>query len=68
MGQFSKFKISRAISDVSINLASGYLGVLLISPGFLGADLPNYLNLVFTNLPPAILSLIFGIVLMQNEE
>lgn len=62
----SRSSLLKALSGVSINLASGWLGVLLISPGFLGVSISQYVELLLLNLPPAILSLVLGIMLLEK--
>lgn len=49
-----------SLADLSINLASGWLGVLLISPGFVGIGPSEFRQLLILNLPPAIPSFVFG--------
>lgn len=67
MKQFTKKKILKALSELSINLASGWIGVLLISPGLFNVSLAEYPKLLFFYLLPGIVSLTVGIILMQNE-
>lgn len=67
MERFTKRNVLKALSDLSINLASAWLGVLLISPGFFGVTGSEYLKTLLFNLIPALISLTVGVYLMQNE-
>lgn len=63
----SKKTLIKGLADVSLNLASGWFGILLISPGFIGVSLPKYIELLLINLPPAILAFLVGIFLSERS-
>lgn len=63
----SKRTLIKGLADVSINLASGWFGLLLISPGFIGVSLSKYLELLLINLPPAIFAFLVGIFLSERN-
>lgn len=53
---FSRLTLASLLAEVFINLSSGWLGVLLITPGFFQvASWIEYLRILITNLPFAIL-------------
>jgi len=62
-----RLSLVKSLAELSVNLASGWLGVLLISPGFLGISTAEYLKLLTVNLPPAILSFIVGWLLTERS-
>ena len=64
----SRRNILDSLADLSINLASGWLGVLLISPGFLGVSFPKYMELLLFNFPPAIIALLAGMFLRERMK
>lgn len=69
MIQFSVPTATKILSGVSVNLASGWLGILLISPGIFGvASIGQYLRLLTLNLPLAIVSLITAYWLEEKGE
>ncbi len=60
--------IGKGLADVSINLSSGWLGILLISPGFYSVSMSKYIELLFVNVPPAILTFLLGVFLAERSE
>ncbi|MBI4035246.1 MAG: hypothetical protein HY381_02515 [Candidatus Chisholmbacteria bacterium] len=59
----------KILAEVSVNLASGWLGILLISPGIFGAaSINQYLRLLTLNLPLAIVSLITAYWLLEKKK
>ena len=71
--RMGRMKLSRAtfaqgLADLSINLASAWLGVLLVSPSLLGVPADKWFSLLTSNLPPAILSFVFGLLLLEVKS
>jgi len=64
----SQSTLLKAISDLSINLASGWLGVVLISPSLSNIASAKYLELLTLNVIPAIISLVIGIFLLERSK
>jgi hypothetical protein len=64
----SKITLLKALSDLSINLASGWLGVVLIAPGFTNVSVSKYLELLTTNLVPAIIVFVIGLFLLERSK
>lgn len=69
MKLISSTLIAKILADVSINLSSGWLGVLLISPGIFGVQSADqYSKLLILNLPFAILGIIAAYLLLSKSE
>lgn len=68
MRGISSFGFGKGLADLSINLSSGWLGVLLISPGFYRVSMSKYIELLFVNLPPAIFTFLLGVFLAERSE
>lgn len=62
----SRLSLIQSLADLSINLASGWLGVLLISPGFTGVSFDKYTDQLIVNLPPAIITFAVGWILKDK--
>ncbi len=60
--------LGKGLADLSINLSSGWLGILLISPGFYGVTMSKYVELLLINLPPAILTFLLGVFITERSE
>lgn len=60
--------LGKGFADLSINLSSGWLGILLISPGFYGITMSKYVELLLINLPPAILTFLLGVFIAERSE
>ena len=60
--------ILSGLSQVSFNLTSVWLAILIITPGFSEINLAQYLELLLKNLPPAIMSLVAGMVFLERSE
>ena len=58
--RFSKRKMRKVMRDVAVNLASGWLGVILAIPGFFGfASVDEYVR----RLPIHLIFVMFGLVI-----
>lgn len=68
LSYFSKRTVLEVLSAILINLTSGWLGVLLITPGILGVPLNEYLNLLILNLPFGIVGMIGSFWLTQRSK
>lgn len=69
MTRISPVLVTRILADVCVNLASGWLGVILISPGILGtASVGEYLKSLTFNLPLAILGIVVAYLLLDRNE
>lgn len=66
--KLSSSTILNGLSQVSFNLTSVWLGVLIITPGFSGVNISQYLDLLLKNLPPAIMSLVVGMILLERSK
>ena len=51
---------SRLLSEMFVNLSAGWIGVVLIAPGFEGLDVFMFLGILAKNLVFATLSLLFA--------
>ncbi len=60
--------LGKGLADLSINLSSGWLGILLISPGFYGIAGGKYVELLLINLPPALLAFLLGVFIAERSE
>lgn len=56
------------LSQVSFNLTSVWLGILIVTPGFSTGNSLQNLDLLLRNLPPAIITLIIGMVLLERSK
>jgi hypothetical protein len=56
------------LSGISINLTSGWFGILLIAPGFLGASVDQYSKLLLINLPFGIIGLLASFWLTEKSN
>lgn len=54
--------ILEAIGGLLLNLSSGWFGIILISPGILGKSFSENAYVLLLNVPFAILSLLFSVV------
>jgi len=63
----SPITVKKALAELSINLSSGWLGIILISPGFLGVTPDQYAKLILLNLPAGIAALIVGMFLLEKS-
>lgn len=66
--KLSSATILNGLSQVSFNLTSVWLGVLIITPGFSAGNSLQNLDLLLRNLPPAIITLIIGMVLLERSK
>ncbi len=55
-------------SGLFVNLASGYVGLMIISPGFFEVSFQTYLKTLTQNLPFAILGLITALILFERSK
>ncbi|GAB4219965.1 MAG: hypothetical protein Fur009_8420 [Candidatus Microgenomates bacterium] len=65
----SKKTIFEVLANIWINLSSAWFGILLVSPGVFSIKSQNeYFNLLTTNLPLGILSLIASFYLTEAKN
>ncbi len=64
----STVTVIKGLAEISFNLASGWLGILLISPGFFGITLEKFGELLFRNLFPAIILFVVGLFLTEKVK
>jgi hypothetical protein len=59
--------VCATLADILANLSAGWLGLILIAPGFTGYPTLTEISLiVFRNLPPAIISFIIAVYLRRG--
>jgi hypothetical protein len=68
MNILSRKTVLDGLSQVSFNLAAGWLGIVLFSPGFFGISLYQRPDLLIYNLPPAIIVFIVGLFLSERSK
>jgi len=69
MKHLSKSTLAKILADLSINLSSGWFGILLVSPGLFGvSSLEEYLRLLTTNLPFGIFGLVVAYLLLEKSK
>lgn len=57
------------LSGILENLTSGWLGVVIVAPGFFGASsLNEYLNLLTVNIPLGIVGLVATLLLKEKSR
>lgn len=62
----TKFKV---LAELMVNLASGWFGVVLISPGLFGvASVEEYLGMLIANLPFGIVGLLIALWLAEKAK
>lgn len=66
--KLSRTTLVQGFADLSINLASAWLGVVFVSPGFLGVPAERWFQLLTFNLPPAIIVFAIGLVLLEKRS
>ncbi len=65
----SKTTFLEVLASIFINLASGWFGILLVTPGFLGtSNISDYLRLLTLNLPFGIVGLGFSLWLTEKSK
>lgn len=47
--------VFEVLAEVWINLTSGWFGIVIVTPGFLGTSIDDYIKLLTINLPQGIL-------------
>lgn len=66
---FSSKTVFEVLASVWINLSSGWLGILVVAPGFFGLELlGEYIKLLTINLLLAIVGLIFSFSLTELKN
>lgn len=66
---FSSKTVFEVLASLWINLSSGWLGILVVAPGFFGVkSLEEYIKLLTINLPLAIVGLIFSFSLTELKN
>jgi len=66
MQSLSKPTIAKILAEVSINLSSGWFGILLVSPGLFSiSSIEEYLRLLTINLPFGIFGLAVAYLLLE---
>jgi hypothetical protein len=61
--------MAKILADLFVNLASGWFGILLISPGLFGvSSVTEYLWLLTKNLPFGIVGLVFAYWLSEKSK
>lgn len=66
---FSPKTFFEIASELLVNLAAGWLGALLIVPGFVGVlSIKEYFQLLTVNLPFGILALIFALLFSEKGK
>lgn len=65
--QFAK-SILEAVGGLLLNLSSGWFGIILISPGFLGKSSSESIVTLLVNIPFGILSLLLSIVIFYKVK
>lgn len=69
MRSFSKKTYLEVFSALLVNLSSGWIGVLVIVPGFFGASgVSEYVGLLLKNLPFGIVSLVFALEFSERAR
>ncbi|MBI4039176.1 hypothetical protein HY384_04445 [Candidatus Daviesbacteria bacterium] len=66
--KLSRSTILSSLSQISFNLTSIWLGVLIVTPGFSEAGFAVYLDLLLKNLPPAIMSTVVGMIFLERSK
>ncbi|OGE38195.1 hypothetical protein A3F00_03750 [Candidatus Daviesbacteria bacterium RIFCSPHIGHO2_12_FULL_37_11] len=67
MKLFTGITFLEVLNQILINLSSGWFGVIVISPGFLGVDSTQiYFELLIKNLPFGILGLLYCSILSER--
>ncbi|OGD55890.1 hypothetical protein A3I57_00500 [Candidatus Beckwithbacteria bacterium RIFCSPLOWO2_02_FULL_47_23] len=66
--RISPATVTKGLAEISFNLASGWFGVLLISPGYFGVTLDEFGDLLLRNLFPAIIIFIIGLFLTEKVK
>ncbi|MCS6956709.1 MAG: hypothetical protein N2593_00860 [Patescibacteria group bacterium] len=66
---FSLKTIFEVLAQISINITSGWFGILIITPGFFGVrSLNEYKNLLTTYIPFAIVNLLITFWLIEYSK
>jgi hypothetical protein len=68
MSLFSKKTIFEVLSEISTNLTAGWIGVLVVSPGFFQISVSEFKNLLTINFPLAIVGLYLSFVLKEIKN
>lgn len=70
MGELiSKKTLFEGISTLLFNLSSGWIGVVVVAPGFFGvSNSGEFFTLLWQNLPLGILSLILALILSEQAK
>jgi hypothetical protein len=57
------------LGAVTINITSGYVGLMLVAPGFLGSKTFNeFMSIILINLPLSLVGFLFSYLLVLNKE
>ncbi|MDO8515178.1 MAG: hypothetical protein Q7S14_01635 [bacterium] len=65
---FSSHSVFSVLSDLAINLSSGWFGVVLIAPGISGSSsFTEYIQLLTINVPFGIVGLVIAMGLRNKE-
>ena len=69
MKVFSRKTIFEVFAGTTINLTSGWFGILLVAPGFFGdSTFEEYFKLFITNVPFGILGLLVSFWLTEKSK
>lgn len=61
--------LSEVLSIITINITSGYIGLMLVAPGFLGSKtFIDFLNTTLINLPLSLIGFLLSYVLLLKKE
>jgi len=65
---FSLKTFLEVLALISVNLASGWLGVILIAPGFVNTSVDQYYGLLINNAPFATVGLLAALLLTEKAK
>lgn len=64
----SRISLIQGLADLSLNISSGYLAVLIITPTFFGLPFRSAVELLTGNLIPAIFTYVFGCFMLDKSK
>lgn len=69
MRYISEKTFFEVLTNIWVNLTSGWFALLLIAPGFLGTkSIEEYFQLLITNLPFGIVGFIIALILAERSK